>query len=138
MAGGFRVLEHTADVGLEAWGADTAEAFASAARGMFAIMVELEEVREREERRICVTAASEEDLLVAWLGELLYYLDTENRLFCRFEIERLEGGQLEARAFGEVAEAGRHHFKAVIKAVTYHMLEIDHTRGCRVRVLFDI
>ena len=36
---GFAFLEHTADVGVKAWGPDPGAAFAAATRGMYAIIL---------------------------------------------------------------------------------------------------
>src|SRR4030065_348531 len=48
----YELIEHTADMGLAAYGKDLAGAFANAAYGMFSIIAELEEVKEGESRRI--------------------------------------------------------------------------------------
>ena len=41
----FELIEHTADVGLVAYGKTLAEAFANAAYGLFSIIAELDTVR---------------------------------------------------------------------------------------------
>ena len=41
----FQIIEHTADVGMIAYGRTLAEAFANAAYGMFSIIAGLETVR---------------------------------------------------------------------------------------------
>ena len=138
METGFEVLDHTADVGIAAHGADDGEAFANAARGMFSLMVDLEEVREAEHQDIEVTAPDQESLLVAWLSELLYLFDARNLLFRRFDISLLEETALRARAYGEPVDRSRHEIKIGVKAVTFHMLSIVHGYGTSVRVLFDI
>ncbi len=138
METGFEVLDHTADVGIEAYGPDDAAAFANAARGMFSLMVDLETVRETEHRDIEVTAPDRESLLVAWLSELLYLFDAQNLLFRRFDISPLAETALRARAWGEPVDGSRHDIKIGVKAVTFHMLSIVHGDGTTVRVLFDI
>ncbi len=135
----FEVLEHTADVGIVVHGADLAELFANAGVGMFALMVDLEGVEEREERLIQVEGRDRETLLVRWLTELLYYLDAEEMLFRRFEMEELTERRLRARGFGEPIDRGRHELHFGVKAVTRHMLEIaPEDGGWRATVLFDI
>lgn len=42
----FKLIEHTADIGLVAYGQTLAEAYANAAYGMFSIIAELDNVRE--------------------------------------------------------------------------------------------
>ena len=134
----FEVLDHTADVGIEAYGADDGKAFANAARGMFSLMIDLETVRETEHRDIELTAPDRESLLVAWLSELIYLFDARNLLFRRFEVSLPEETTLRARAYGEPVDGSRHEIKTGVKAVTFHMLSIVHDDGTRVRVLFDI
>jgi SHS2 domain-containing protein len=135
----FEVIDHTADVGIVARGATLAEAFANAATGMFSLMVELEEVAEREERRISVEAADLEGLLIAWLSELLFILDVEELVFSRFEVDRISATRLEGRAFGERLDRQRHPRGTAVKAVTRHMLRVGEADyGYEARVIFDI
>ena len=134
----FELIEHTADVGIMAYGADVKEAFANAARGMFSLIVELESVRQAEHRDIEVTAPDEESLLVTWLNELIYLFDAESMLFSRFDITELSTDRLKARAYGEPVDNTRHRLKTGIKAATYHMVEVVRDNGIRVKVLFDI
>ncbi len=132
----FELIDHTADVGIVAYGTNVKEAFANAARGMFSIITELDEIAEAEYRDIELTAPDQESLLVEWLNELIYLFDTENILFKRFDITQLSDTQLKARAYGE--KVAKHKLKTGIKATTYHMLKVERNKGCRVQALFDI
>ena len=105
---------------------------------MFSLMTDLDGVEEREERRIRAQARDLEGLIVSWLTELLYSLDAEEMLFCRFEVATLSDTALEARAFGERIDRDRHQLHFGVKAVTRHMLEIAQEDGYRATVLFDI
>ena len=135
----FEILEHTADAGVVARGRTLAEAFEHAAQGMFSIMVDLDGVREVEERSIAVAGHDWPSLLVAWLSELLYYSDVDGLLFKRFEVEDLRPYALRAVAFGEQIDRLRHELGAGVKAITRHMLEVEEgPEGCRVQVLLDI
>ncbi len=135
----YEVIEHTADVGLVARGGDMAELFANAGLGMLSLMVDLEGVRPEEARRIEVRARDRESLLVRWLTELLYFLDAEEMVFRRLEIEELTDTHLRARALGERIDRERHRLHFGVKAVTRHMLEIaPENGGYRATILFDI
>ena len=135
----FEVLEHTADIGIIAYGADLKQAFANAAKGMFSLITELKDVKEAESRIIELTSPDLESLLVAWLNELIYLFDVENILFKRFEVTSLSDTHLKAKILGEKAEPSRHELKLGIKAATYHMLKIEKEgSGIRVQVIFDI
>ena len=138
-ARGYEVLEHTADAGIAAHGATLAETFVAAAEGMYALMVSREAVREREERRLELSAPDREHLLEAWLLELLFLSETEHLVFRRFEVSLAEETALSARVCGERIDPERHDPGTVIKAVTRHLLSVEQTAtGYRARVLFDV
>ena len=134
----FEVLDHTADVGIIAYGADLKQAFANAAKGLFSLITSLGDVEEALHRDIELTADDAESLLVDWLNELVYYFDAEGILFKRFDISELNNSHLKARGYGEKADSARHELKMGVKAATYHMLKIEKNNGYRVQVLFDI
>ena len=134
----FEIVNHTADVGIVAYGADIKQAFANAARGLFSLITQLDDVHEVSYRDIKVSATDEESLLVEWLNELIYLFDAENIIFKRFEIIHLNNTLLKARSYGEKVDKARHKLKTGIKAATYHMLKVNKGDGCKVQVLFDI
>jgi SHS2 domain-containing protein len=134
----FEILNHTADVGIIAYGADLRQAFANAAKGLFSLITELDDVEEVLHRDVGLTATDEESLLVEWLNELVYQFDTEGIVFKRFDIIQLNSTHLKARSYGEKIDSSRHKLKIGVKAATYHMLKVEKNNGCRVQVLFDI
>lgn len=135
----FEVFDHTADVGIVARGDTLAGAFANAARGMFSLMVDLERVAEREERRIDVQADDSEGLVIHWLSELLFISEVDGLVFKRFDVDALSDTRLAARAFGEPLDIERHNPQLMIKAVTRHQLQVGREDGgYRIRVIFDI
>lgn len=134
----FEILDHTADVGIIAYGADLRQAFANAAKGLFSLITELGDVDEALHRDIELTASDEESLLVEWLNELVYQFDTEAIIFKRFDIIELNNTHLKARGYGEKVNSSKHKLKMGVKAATYHMLKVEKNNGCRVQVLFDI
>jgi len=137
-SGSFEVLEHTADAGIVATGATVEEVFGQAAKGMYSLMVDLRGVREIESRDIQVEGKDLAGLLTAWLVELLLLTDTEDLLFSRFDV-KIDGGRLQAEAFGEPADASRHELRGMVKGVTRHLLDVGQTaEGYRARVLFDM
>ncbi len=131
----FEEIEHTADVGIRAYGTTASEIFESAAAGMFSLVANLEGVKPVGEEEIRLSADDLPGLLVAWLSELLYLHETQRLLFCRFEVE-VRGAQLHARAWGEAIDKQRHELKLAIKAVTYHRLSVDLEKGV-AEVIFD-
>jgi SHS2 domain-containing protein len=122
---GFEVLEHTADAGIVARGATPAEAFAQAARGMYALMVDIDRVAPREAREIALEAPDLEHLLAHWLVELLYLTETEGLVFSSFDVDvNPELHTLRARVHGDLLNEEHHDAGYDVKAVTYHGLEV--------------
>ncbi len=138
MRNDFEIVDHTADVGIIAYGAGMSQLFANAARALFSLITELDDVAEVLYRDTELTAPDEESLLVAWLNELIYLFDVENIVFKRFDVTELSPTRLKARSYGEKVVGSRHKLKTGVKAATYHMLKIDRDDGCRAQVLFDI
>jgi SHS2 domain-containing protein len=133
----FEFIEHTADMGLAAYGKSLPEAFANAAYGMFSIIAELDDVKEIESRRIEINGDDKESLLFEWLNSLLYYFDVEGLIFKRFDIVEFGEGRLKADCCGEKYDPKRHQLKTGVKSATYHMLEVDKVKN-RVQVIFDV
>lgn len=134
----FEFIDHTADVGVIAYGDDMRQAFANAARALSSLIAEPEDIREVRHRDITVTADDEEGLLVEWLNELIYLFDAEGLIFKRFDINDLNSRQLRARAYGEKIDPARHQLKTGVKAATYHLLKVDRDKGSRVQVILDV
>ncbi len=135
----FRILEHTADVGFEAFGSTPEETFANAARALTCLVVDLEAIAPREAVALQVQGADLECVLVNWLSELLYLHDAEGWLFRDFEIQSLQADSLSAIARGEKFQRPRHQAKLLVKAITYHQLALERTPGgWRAQVYVDI
>jgi SHS2 domain-containing protein len=135
----YEVFEHTADVGLHAWGRTLSELFIHAAEGMESLMVAPEQVRVQVRREIAVTGHDEVSLLIAWLNELIVLFDTEYLLFRQFEIDDISGTYLKGHASGEPYDEQRHHLGSAIKAVTWHEAAVERTdEGYKARIIFDI
>ena len=133
----FRFIEHTADVGLVAYGRNLAEAFANAAYGLFSIIAELKTVKETESRQLELSEDDAEALLFEWLNRLIYFFDVEMLLFKRFDVRDFDGHGLKATCYGEKYNPTRHQLKIGVKAATYHMLKVDRERN-QVQVIFDV
>ena len=142
---GYSLLDHTADMGIVATGDHLPAAFANAAQGMFAWMVDLNAVEEREERAIEASGRDLEALLVDFLNELLFLFETRGLLFKRVQVRELVSPEAEADpyrltavGFGERLDPQRHHLQGSIKSATYHMLQIQEgPTECRVQVILD-
>jgi SHS2 domain-containing protein len=138
----FEYLEHTADAKFRAYGRTIEEVFENAALAMFNVMIATDHVRKTESKKIEITSADMDGLLVDWLSELLYLFDAEQMVFGKFEVERIKehNGEysLSGSASGEPIDLARHEFDTEVKAVTYNELKIEEMpNGWVVQVVVD-
>jgi len=135
----YEVFDHTADVGIHAFGRTLPELFIHAAQGMESLVVAPEQVRELVSREIAVEGHDIVSLLIAWLNELIFLFDTEYLLFRAFEINSFTETSLRGSASGEPYDAQRHELSSAIKAVTWHEAAVEPTGdGYKARIIFDI
>lgn len=137
----YEVFEHTADVGLHAYGRDLPELFSHAAQGMESLMIALEQIKPTTTREVTVEAHDHLSLLIGWLDELIFLFDTQFLLVRDVEILDLTETRLQARVTGEAYDAQRHELASAIKAVTWHEAAItrDEASGSyQARIIFDI
>lgn len=138
----FEILEHTADIGIAAYGKNKREVFINAAKGMFEIIAgENRNLKEDFYDKIKLEAESLEDLLIAWLNELLYIGETRSVILNKFQIKQLSDFQIKAEVGGTKINPPSIKIEKEIKAVTYHRLEIkkDGESGLwKAQIIFDI
>jgi len=135
----YEPLSHTGDLGMLVYGRDLPELFAHAAWAMFDLMSDATTIRPQHTVTISVSAADLEDLLVRWLGELLYLYDTQRFLCCTFTFTLLEPTHLIATVAGETLDPSRHPIDTEIKAVTYHQIAVEQVgEHWQARVIFDL
>ena len=133
----YELIEHTADVGVKAYGKTVAEAFEHAAEGMFDIITDESTIDPVGQYDIQLEAPDLELLLVDWLSKLLFLNDAENLVFGKFQVI-IDANRLSARVFGEKYNKKKHKMGVEIKAVTYHILQVNKKDPIFVQVLFDI
>lgn len=134
----FEFIDHTADIGIIAYGNSVEEVFVNAAYGMFSLIADLEKVAEVIGHQVIAEAPDQEELLVTWLNELLYLFDAEDLIFSRFEIVDLRQQYVRAMAYGESVDPSRHNLKTQVKAATYHQLKLEKGDEFRARIILDI
>ncbi len=121
----YEYFEHQADIGIRGKGTTLAEAFEQAALAMFEIMVETRELQVNKPQSVEVEGNDLNELLIAWLSELLFLKDVEGKMFSRFEIESINKNKLVANVYGEPIDPSRHKLKLEVKAATYTQLIIE-------------
>ena len=139
--GTIRTFDHTADVGLEVTARDLDDLFRTAAEGLVGyVVVNREHVRGVDSENIDLTADGPDELLVAWLNELVFRIETRHRLYATFDVHvALDGRSLSARVAGEPIDRDRHVLDHEVKAVTRHGLTVTRVPdGWHAEFILDI
>ncbi|MEM4662567.1 MAG: archease [Candidatus Diapherotrites archaeon] len=124
----FEVFPHKADIGIRGIGKTLEEAFCEAAKALFSVMVELEDVKAVGEIKIRLEAESLEELFVCWLNELLSEALLTKVLFKDFKVSIKKSNgkfKLEGSAFGESINKKKHRLKTEVKGATYSGLKVE-------------
>lgn len=138
MTAKYRLLEHTADVRVEIYGASFAELLRNAAYCVFDVMIDLAQVRVSEHMTVALTAADEAELLLDWLRELLFLFSTRGFVVGRVGFEEVTTTRLQAVLSGERFDLDRHGLKIELKVPTYHEYSLKQTpAGWQAHVIFD-
>lgn len=140
--GGWEYLDHTADVQVHSWGSDIREAFGSAIVGMFAYMVDIEEISDDLEMDIVADGHDMYSMLFNIMDECLYVFHTESFVmkhvvFTAFDTDNY---RVSATARGGKFDATRHSQGTEIKAITYSNMQIvpDNKGKAETFVIVDI
>lgn len=141
----FQYFEVTADVGFRAYGINIPEAFQNAALAMFEVMTDTTHIKPLIEKKISIEAHDQLSLLYEWLTELLFLHDSENLIFSLFKVNIIikspEKYLLEASVMGEEFDYHIHEIRDEVKAVTYHLMQIQENKSKKeymLQVILDI
>ena len=115
------------------------ELFENAAYGMFSLMAELDKYQPNETRQIEISAEETPELLRAWLAELLYLFEVERILFVKFDVVEISEDRVSGVAKGMPFSDDIEWLGSILKAVTYHKLEVNRTPNrWEAQVVFDV
>jgi len=135
----YETFDHTADIGLVIRGQTLEELFANAAWALVDLTIDPAGLEEKIRKTVTVAAADREALLVAWLNQLLYLLDTDGFLPRGVRIANLSDTALTAELTGETVDPNRHTLRRMVKAATYHGLSLSRTNGLwEARMILDL
>jgi SHS2 domain-containing protein len=140
----FQFFDHTGDIGVDIDAADPGALFADAARAFSETITDRDALAADELIEVSLSADAIDLLLVDWLSELVYRFDADGWLARDVEVEvsgtsASDQWTLRARLSGGRLDPERHEVRVLVKAVTYHALEVVQI-GARwhARVIFDI
>jgi len=130
----YTEVEHTADYSVLLRAPDLPGLFRQAVHSVHQLCGLQVDEAESVQRTIVLQAADLEGLLVAWLEELLFDIETGRQAWAPLEIQ-IKGFDLDARVKSFPIKSVNRE----IKAVTYHQLEVRRTKDIwEAAVVFDV
>ncbi len=132
----YRIIDHEADTGFEAYGRTMEELFQNGVSALFSLITDAEAVRPLVEKRI--EAGGNGELFVNFLNDILYLWDT-TRFIPNAVSVRIKGRNAEGLLKGEFFDPARHAIRQEVKAVTYHKFRIVEEQGAlKATVIVDV
>ncbi len=136
----FEILEHTADIGLRAWGETREALFENCAVGLADILDRREDgdpAGATNRVSVQLHATDVEALLVAWMNEVLYALEDEEA--CLHAVRMTEVGETQLSADVELSVCEAVPEATELKAATYHQLSVRRRDSeWEATVYFDV
>ena len=132
----YETLEHTADILVKCTGRTVEECFESAAYALFDQMVDIGTVEKKDRFSFVIEAEYIEDRLYSFLSELLFLMDSGSVVMSQFRVS-FDGPKVICEAYGETLDPIKHRPRTEIKAITYHMMDVNEKEPS-VTVLFDV
>ena len=137
--GGFKFVDHTADIAVEITGNSLIDLFETAFYALKEIVIEQNDSRISREISIKLSAESFSELLINFLSELNYFTQVKKFIIKSISEIRIDDRVLSCNILYEVFDPGKHELKEEIKAVTYHQLNLQEVDNHYIAtVVFDI
>lgn len=129
----YKYLDHGADIGIHAEGRSIEELFAEAAKGLFSLMVDLNQIKPISMDSIQIKGETfSEDLLYEWLKELLTASDLKRSVYKEFDVnitQKRNKLSLNSQLYGQKINPDKHTLGSEVKAITYQGLEVERKAG---------
>ena len=142
MSSSFKFIDHTADIAAEIFGNSLEELFEAAAEVWKISVADTEKCTTDNSKSLSLSAHSIEELLVDFLNELNFLLQTKNWLFLKIESVKIDKEMDNFILLAELKGASNIsgvNIKQEIKSVTYHQLNIvEDENGFKTKIIFDI
>ena len=135
----YHLIDHTADFGIQVFGADSRELFSNAALALFDVITEVDALKGDDSCNIKASGEDWSDLMINWLREILYLWNGREMLVKSVQVLSLSEHNISAKIYFDAYLPDRHTIKTEIKAVTYHQIQVKRSpSGWKAQIIFDI
>ena len=136
----YKLIDHTADFGIQVFGSDLTALFENAAHAMFDLIVDHHKAGGTQRRQVDLKGDDWPDLMVNWLRELLYLWNGKGLIVKKADISSISEYNISAIVKIDPYDPTLHEIKEEIKAVTYHQIVVrpKGDRGWESKIIFDV
>lgn len=135
----FRLLDHTADLAIEVQGSNRKELYENACLALTHVMVGRAASTGVSSTKITVSGQDPIDLLVRWLGEILYLFAGEARVVTSVAVRNITQKRIEAVVETVPFDPRLYKIRTEVKAVTFHQAEVTEKDGqWFAKVILDV
>ncbi len=141
----FKIIKGvaTADVAYIVKSKTLEEVFLDSANALFSTMVDISTVGKKNKIEFNLESKKIDDLLIAFLEEIVFFKDSKNFIFSSVKIKIVEEKnskyKINGQLFGEEINIKKHKLRSDVKAITLHMFKLEKTKkGWVAKLVFDI
>jgi SHS2 domain-containing protein len=129
------LAEHVGELAIRVEADSPGDLFAESARALAEVMLGRPAAASGAYEHVWVKAPDREALLVAWLDELIFRAERDQKVYGDVQIQQISEGEIDAKIRGEAAA----DLKTQVKAATYHGLAITETpKGVAATLVLDV
>ena len=135
----YTLIDHTADLGIKVHGRDIKDLFQKSGYALTHLLYEGGPSKKLSPKEISIRGNDLEDLMVRWLGEILYLFDGEGQVVSFINVNSVSGNILRALLKTTPFDPLIHKYLREIKAVTYHQIEVvKRDKIWEAKIIFDL
>ena len=135
----YQIVDHTADLGIIVTARSLKNLFINAAKAMIDLMIQGDARGKTELREIVIEGKDFPDLMVRWLGEILYLFYGENLIVSSIEITSLSRNRIKSCIEFVAFDPEYYEIVTEIKAVTYHRISVEKIDDTwKAMIIFDV
>lgn len=137
----YKFLSHTSDVKFQAFGMTLEEAFSNAALATISLMWDNKKIKKRIKYRLEKQGRDLKQLLVVFLEEILFLMDSQMFLLHsaqKVRIEKKENQYLLKAFFLGDRYSDKYETFGGVKAITYNEMRVECNSHFMVQVVVDV
>jgi len=126
----FETFEQDSKIGIRGTGKTLEQSFEEAAKAMFSIMVNVQNVKPTQAIKLVIQIGGLDNsgLFIEWLNRLLGEYRATGLVFSKFKIQTKDD-KLIGTAWGEPLSPKKHEAETEVRSATHQMLLVEKKKG---------